>query len=141
MERRKFIKDTCQLCMAASFIAILNKGCIPAEGVFSSTVENNKMMIPLTELSGKNYLLARSKQLAFDIFIHKNKNDNYTAVLMKCSHRDAPVHYTTGGLVCHEHGSRFDFEGAVTKEPAETPLTKFPVTLNTTHLIINLKNG
>jgi len=125
--------------MVASVASIIGEGCSPSASIYKSTIENNSMMIPLSEFMERNYVIARSNKLDYDIFIHKNSKEEYTAVMMRCSHRDAPLQYTTGGLVCHEHGSRFSYDGVVTKEPASTPLKKFPVTIDQTHLIINIK--
>ena len=97
------------------------------------------MTIPLSEFMERNYIIARSNKLDYDIFIHKTLKDEYSAVMMRCSHRDAPLQYTSGGLVCNEHGSRFAYDGVVTKEPATSPLVKFPLTINQTHIIINIK--
>lgn len=138
MERRKFIKNTCVFCVGTVGLSAFLTSCSSSSRIFKTNAENGKFIIPLTEFQDKGHLIVRSKSLNYDVFVYKKPNDEYIAVLMKCSHRDAPVQYTSGGLACNEHGSRFTYEGEVTKEPATDPLTKFPVTINQTHLIIQI---
>jgi Rieske Fe-S protein len=49
---------------------------------------------------------------------------------MKCSHQDNSLTVTKTGLFCSSHGSTFDLEGNVTKEPALEPLKKFKTEIN-----------
>lgn len=96
--------------------------------------------MPITSFGENNYVIVRTNKLSYDIFISKKPDNQYKAILMKCSHRDAPVNYTSGGLVCNEHGSRFNFEGEVLKAPATTSLQTIPIDLNQSHLIIKIQN-
>jgi len=141
MERRKFIKSTCTLCVSAVAFDLLLSSCGTSSKIFRAQEESGKINIPLTEFMDKNHLVIRTNSLLYDVFVYKKPNGEFTALSMKCSHRDSSVQYTSGGLTCNEHGSRFSFEGEVTKEPATEPLTKYPVTTNETHLIINIKKS
>ena len=140
MRRRNFLRVTCTACVGAAFTGMLLPGCT-SQKVYKTTVEDGNLMIPLAEMEGKNYLVVRSLALENDIFIHRSADQEYNAVLMKCSHRDASLVYSSGGLMCNEHGSKFSFDGQVLKEPATQPLTKFQITTNNSHIIINLKKS
>jgi Rieske Fe-S protein len=59
---------------------------------------------------------------------------------MKCTHQENALTATPEGLHCSAHGSSFDLEGRVTKEPALAPLQRFAVKLENDHLSINLKS-
>ena len=139
MDRRKFLIDSCTVCIGTAISGMLLSGCSAPGNLYKTSVENGQMQIPLTEFAENKYCIIRSMSLSHDVFAYKKSETVYMAVLMKCTHRDAPIHYTSGGLVCNEHGSKFSYEGAVIKEPATEKLKSFPVTTNSTHLIINLK--
>ena len=139
MDRRKFIKDTCTVCIGSAFTGMLLSGCTGSANLYKTSAENGQLQIPLSEFIENKYRIIRSSSLSHDVFVYKKSENEFMAVLMRCTHRDAPVQYTSGGLVCNEHGSRFSYEGIVLKEPATEKLKTFPVTTNNTHLIINIK--
>src|SRR5688572_1010023 len=138
MDRRKFIKDTCTVCVGSAFTGMLLAGCTGTGNIYKTSVENGKLQIPLSEFTEKKYRVIRSISLSHDVFAYKKSDTEFMAVLLKCTHRDAPVQFTSGGLVCNEHGSKFSYEGIVLKEPATEKLKTYPVTTNNTHLIINI---
>ena len=79
-------------------------------------------------------------QVAYDILIVKKGDQDYSAIYMKCSHQENPVTATATGLFCSSHGSRFDLEGNVLKEPALTPLKKFNTQIKEGQLIVDLNS-
>ena len=140
MERRHFIKNTCIFCLGAAIPAALISACSGPGTLFKTTAVNGIVSISRSAFTDKNYLIVRPENYNYDIFIHHPSENTFDAVLMKCTHRDAPLNYTSKGLVCNDHGSRFSFEGNVIKEPATAPLKKFPVTINNEQIIINLRS-
>jgi Rieske Fe-S protein len=141
MDRRKFIKNSCVLCIGTAGLGIVATSCGTTSSIFKTTVENGLLTIPLSEFATKNFVLVRTPSVPYDIFTYKKSDTEFIALLMKCSHRDAAVQYTSGGLVCNEHGSKFSYEGKVVKEPATDPLTKFPITINQSSIIIQIKKA
>jgi len=79
-------------------------------------------------------------QVAYDILLVKKSTEEYLAIYMKCSHQENPVTATTTGLFCSSHGSRFDLDGNVTKEPATAPLKKFKTAIIDNQIVIDLKS-
>ncbi|MGZ4038554.1 MAG: QcrA and Rieske domain-containing protein, partial [Bacteroidia bacterium] len=57
---------------------------------------------------------------------------------MQCTHYSQPLAANAKSIFCPAHGSQFDFEGRVLKDPATQPLRKFEVNTDNNALIINL---
>lgn len=140
MERRKFIKYTCVLCAGSALLSTLLESCAGPQNLYKAEYLNNEIVIPLVSFGDKNYLIVRADKLSNDIFISRKPDKSYSAFLMRCTHRDAPLHYSTGGLICNEHGSRFNFDGEVIQSPALVPLKKINVSLNDQSLTLIFKH-
>lgn len=140
--RRNFIKQSCLLCAVIAGMGVLTSqlsGCAPLP-IYKGEVEMNFITVPLSSFTDKtNLLIVRSSKLSFDILVVKLGDDTYNAVLMKCTHQDNPLTASKSGLFCSSHGSAFDLQGNVTKEPAISPLKKFKVEIKNSSILILLK--
>lgn len=140
--RREFIKDTCTACLGSSFLGLTLSqlaGCASFP-VYKTNLSQQTVDIPLTSFSESNLVVVRDMQMAYDVLLVKKSEQEYNAIYMKCSHRENPVSATKTGLYCSEHGSTFDFDGNVTKEPALEPLKKFKTILKENAITIDLKS-
>lgn len=98
------------------------------------------MTVPLSSFTEKNKMvIVRSGELEFDILVVKSANA-YHALQMKCSHQDNPLTANASGLFCSAHGSTFDLEGNVTKEPALKPLKKYKTEWNASSVLIHTRS-
>ena len=82
-------------------------------------------------------VIVRNKNMEYDILLIKSGN-TYTALQMKCTHQDNPLTVNSSGLFCASHGSVFDLNGNVTKEPALQPLKKYNTQINDSEIQIKL---
>jgi cytochrome b6-f complex iron-sulfur subunit len=57
---------------------------------------------------------------------------------MKCTHQDQPLVSSGKSLYCNSHGSQFDLEGKVIKDPASRPLRKFVTAVEGEQVLIQL---
>ncbi|MBL0744084.1 ubiquinol-cytochrome c reductase iron-sulfur subunit [Chryseolinea lacunae] len=140
--RREFLKDTCTTCLGTvalgfTFSQLSSCSSLP---VFKANLEQKTVTVPLTSFAESNLVIVRDMQVQFDILLVKKSAEEYNALHMKCSHRDNPVSATKSGLYCPEHGSTFDLDGNVTKEPAPLPLKKFKTTLSDQNITIDLNS-
>ena len=65
----------------------------------------------------------------------------FNALSSICTHQSCTVSRIDSGsgqFVCPCHGSRYNFNGQVTKGPADSPLTSFPTELSGDQLIITI---
>ena len=141
--RRDFIKRSCTLCLGIAGLGVLSSqlsSCAPLP-IYNGEVNNDLITVPLTSFTDQNNLvIVRNQKMDFDILVVKSGDGTYNAMLMKCTHQDNPLTANKSGLFCSAHGSTFDIQGNVTKEPALSPLKKFNIKFDNSSVIINTKS-
>lgn len=141
MQRRKFIKNSCSLCVgltAGISLVTLLDSCVSGR-ILKLEPVNEIISINTSEFTEESpYVTVRTKALNFDLFVHKS-DGQYTALLMQCTHYDNPVYANTKEIFCPTHGSKFDFSGKVLTEPASTNLKTYPVSIEANQIKINIK--
>ncbi len=142
MQRKEFIKSTCNFCLlgAAGFALPYLTGCSPAIPVYKTAINNNQAELPLTLFDKSNLQLVRPKGWYYDIAVQKKENNVYAAILLKCTHQDNQLTASGNGYQCSLHGSQFDATGKVKKGPAEKSLKTYNTTVIDNKLIINIQN-
>ena len=139
MERRQFIKSACVACAGMATMLPLLNGCSSSAQLVQAALNGDELHVPFTAFAEKDWVIVRSKQMEFDVFLKKETADSYKAILMRCSHRNNPVQRTSTGFVCHEHGSRFNSDGVVLTEPASKNLTELPTIVKETYVSIKFR--
>jgi cytochrome b6-f complex iron-sulfur subunit len=112
--------------------------CAPALPTFKTKIAGQSISVPLSFFETSNLAIVRDNQAEFDILLVKKNEELFEAIYMKCSHRENPLTATETGLYCSAHGSIFDLDGNVKKEPAIAPLQKFPVDFDRTQGLISI---
>ena len=116
-------------CIGMSAMGILLDACVAPQHILKPSLENNRFNIALNQFQNSNYTIIRHKNLPFDILVVKNENQ-YTALQMRCTHNDIALNFSGKKLFCASHGSEFDLQGKVLKEPASASLTKYKTSVN-----------
>jgi len=140
--RREFLKDTCTTCLGTvalgfTFSQLSSCSSLP---VYKTNLSQKTVEVPLTSFAESNLVIVRDMQVPYDILLVKKSAEEYNAIYMKCTHRENPVSATKTGLYCPEHGSTFDLDGNVTKEPAPLPLKRFKTIVSDQALTIDLNS-
>lgn len=138
--RRDFIKHSCKLCLGGLAMGWLSTQLSSCASLPVLKVENEKglLTIPVSSFTEKNNLLiVRNNKLEYDILLVKSGNV-YTALQMKCTHQDNPLTVNSSGLFCASHGSVFDLNGNVMKEPALQALKKYSTQVNESSILITI---
>lgn len=141
MERRAFIKAGCGFCAAVATmgaVGSLLEGCKPGDLIFNTTPAGGIITVPLEKFLNNKLVIVRVKQLEYDLLLVKENESTFNALAMQCTHRQQPLVVTSTGLICNEHGSRFDLSGNVTRDPATKPLLKFKTELDGNNVLIRL---
>jgi Rieske Fe-S protein len=106
--------------------------------IYKTLIIDNKISVPVSLFTYSELQIIRSKTSEYDIALRKEKNETYTAILLRCTHADNQLTSTGNGFVCNLHGSKFDSEGLVIKGPAEFPLKKFSTEIIADNIVITL---
>ncbi|MCX6189791.1 MAG: Rieske (2Fe-2S) protein [Bacteroidetes bacterium] len=139
MQRKKFLKTSCSICLlasAGSFVSMFSS-CAPAM-VFKTRIVNNKIFVPISHFEKNNLQIIRARGAEFDIALRKEKDGTYIALLLKCTHAENALTSTGNGFICTVHGSKFDPEGLVTKGPAAHTLKKYQTQIVSENIIISI---
>ncbi|HEY9008328.1 QcrA and Rieske domain-containing protein [Ohtaekwangia sp.] len=140
--RREFLKDTCTTCLGTAFLGFTFSQLTSCSSlpIYKTNLSQKMVRVPVANFAESNLVIVRDLQVPFDILLVKKSETEYNAVYMKCSHQENPVTATKTGLYCSSHGSTFDLDGNVTKEPALKPLKKFKTQLQENQILIDLNS-
>jgi len=140
--RREFIKDTCTACMGTAFLGLTFSQLTSCASlpIYKTNLRLKTVDVPLTSFGGSTLVIVRDMQVSYDVLLVKKSEYDYLALYMKCSHQENQLTATKNGLYCSRHGSTFDLDGNVTKEPALTPLKSFNTTINENCISIDLNS-
>jgi Rieske Fe-S protein len=142
MERREFLGKGCTLCLLGAAGWLLPAGiagCAASKpAVYKAPIINKQVLVPLSLLAAGNIQFVRPQGWLYDIAVQKTAEEQYLALLMRCTHMDNPLYANKGTFTCNTHGSVFDQNGQVKKGPAEKPLKHFSTLVNEKNLVINL---
>jgi len=140
--RREFLKDSCTACLGTAFLGLTFSTLSSCSSlpIYKTDLSKKRVDVPLTNFAESNLVIVRDVQVPYDILLVKKSELEYAAIYMKCTHRENPVTATKSGLFCSEHGSSFDLDGKVTKEPATESLKKFKTELVDNQVSIDLNS-
>ena len=139
VNRRDFIKKGCIVCMGLTGVTTLLEACsAPLQVVKLGNTPDNTLVVPADKFTEQTKMLVlRSDHLDNDILLVKN-NASYNALLLMCTHEGYALTPTDSKIFCNAHGSQFDLEGHVIKEPALKPLTRYKTALVNNNITIYL---
>jgi len=90
------------------------------------------------KISYRKYIITHVENLDYPIVIYRNNADDYTALLLRCTHQGNEVSVSGDLLSCSAHGSEFDRTGAVIQGPAEKNLVSYRVTSDEKNIYVQL---
>ena len=142
ISRREFVKDCGFTCAGLIGISILFEACKPLKQI-NATVKDQIITISVAQFGeptkkSQRSLLVRTTELPAPILVYNLGKDQYSALLLQCSHQGAELSVSGDILTCPAHGSEFDNKGAVIQGPAEHNLSKYKVTKDNEHITIHL---
>lgn len=143
MNRKEFITKTCIACSSLTLLSSFIESCTTVRYA-SGGLNENGILLDITEFDTKKdgkrkYVIVRNEELQFPICVYRTDDNNYTAVLMQCTHQGAELQVSGDQLTCPAHGSEFDQTGKVAQGPAAQDLRSFPVSMQGEQLFIDLR--
>ena len=144
MNRRDFTRACLSCAAIAGFPAFLSAcqsthyttGIIEKNGISVLKSEFNYMK--KDQQLTRSYIIVRNDALEFPIYVYRFSENEYSAVLMKCTHQGNELSASGDHLTCSAHGSEFTNRGSVAQGPAERDLRRFNVTTDSGKIIIDL---
>lgn len=143
MKRKKFIK-TCCLATAGTLVGpVLLQSCT---SYYYANFEKkeNQLIVPLSEFEipkkdkSRSFVLLDSPISKYSICVFKTKEEDYSASLMRCTHKGCEVNVEGNMYSCPCHGSEFSNTGDVLEGPAKEPLKTFKTTTDKENLYVNI---
>ncbi len=146
MHRKEFIKTCCITCISGSVFATFLQGCVSVNYFAQSSISNNQIIIKKTEFlkTEKNntiqrkYVLVKIEKYNYPFYVNKISEENYSALLMECTHKSCELNPHGDYLVCPCHGSEFTNLGVVQNPPADKNLKSFKITSDNENIYIQL---
>ncbi len=123
-------------CLGGMSVAVWLESCSTAYYSASFSKDSGRIVIKKSEFiqikndkeSTRKFVLVQVSEFEHPVCVFKLDADNYSAVLMKCTHNGCGLKPLGNYLVCPCHGSEFNNRGVVQNPPAEQNLRSFQVT-------------
>jgi nitrite reductase/ring-hydroxylating ferredoxin subunit len=139
MNRKQFMVG-CGLCLLG--MPEWLSGCAGTR-YLSVPIEGDSLVVPVQsftpeEKKALKYLVVHNDRLEYPICVYRFSENEYKALLMKCTHQGTELQVFGDRLQCPAHGSEFSNTGEVQNGPADTPLRTFAVTVTGENIRIKL---
>ncbi len=130
-------------CISVGFLGTMLESCVAVKYV-NGRLDKDGIWLDLKEFltakkATRQYVIVRHDDLQFPICVYFIAANQYSALLMRCSHQGAELQVSGDTLTCSAHGSEFDKMGKVLQSPASEDLRSFPVTIKGDRLFIDLR--
>jgi cytochrome b6-f complex iron-sulfur subunit len=140
--RRNFIKKAGAISLsicAYSGLSSLLAACATTMQINSKSDVDGYIRVSLSSFEEGNSLLLNVEGIDAPIFLFRNSDTNFTAVLMVCTHKGCHLNKSGPLLVCPCHGSEFDRKGNVLSGPADENLLMYKTSLESDNILIKVK--
>jgi Rieske Fe-S protein len=145
MQRREFTK-ACISCLTGSAVLSLLSACqsthyttglLKDDGI--TVLKSEFTYLKKDQPVQRDYIIVRNDAMEFPIYVYRFGDEDFAAMLMKCTHQGNELQASGDHLHCSAHGSEFNNRGVVAQGPAEDNLRTFKVTSNDTTIFIDLR--
>jgi Rieske Fe-S protein len=143
MERKDFLKTCGFACLGGTMLVSLLESCGSTK-IISGNISKSDLVVPLSSFVNKDntfrkYIVIHNDQLNYPVCLYRFNENEYSALLMQCTHQGTELQVFGDKLECPAHGSEFSNKGVVQNGPADTNLRTFPVTIQNNQINISLK--
>lgn len=146
MHRKEFIKTCAYSCLGGAALASLLQSCASTNYFAKTAFEGQKVVFKKSEFlntekdksTERKYVLIKTEKFGYPIVVYKIVENQYTALLLQCTHNGCELQPQANFLVCPCHGSEFSNTGIVQSPPAEQNLVSFQTTTDNENVYIHL---
>lgn len=144
MDRKVFIKTCGFACIGGTAFMALLQSCASTNYFAQTAFEENQILIKKTEflkmekekITERKFVLVKTEKFGYPIGIYKINEDDYSALLLQCTHKGCELQPQGNFLVCPCHGSEFTNKGVVQNPPAEQNLKTFKTSTDNENIYI-----
>lgn len=145
MDRKEFLKVCGFSCLSIFGLSGIIQSCGTTHYA-NSNLQGNRLVISKKEfeiaeketIKYRSHIVSKVEGINYPIVIYRNQNEDYSALLLRCSHQGAELTVSGDVLTCSAHGSEFAKNGTVIQGPAEEQLTSFKVQTDAQNIYIQL---
>ncbi len=146
MDRIEFIKNCGLFCLGSAVMATSMQSCSSTNYFAKSSLIQNQIVIAKSEFQSvqnekiveRKYVLVRNEKFNYPIGLYKLSEENYSALLLQCTHKGCELRPSGSFLVCPCHGSEFSNTGIVQNPPAEQNLQTFKISTDDENIYIQI---
>jgi nitrite reductase/ring-hydroxylating ferredoxin subunit len=143
MERKDFLKTCGFACLSGGYLISTMESCGSTK-IVSGTISDSDLMVPVSSFNLKEnkfrkYIVVQHEKLQYPICLYRFSDQQYSALLMRCTHQGTELQVFGDKLQCPAHGSEFNDKGVVQNGPASVNLRTFPVAIRQDQINISLK--
>ena len=146
MDRKEFIKTCGVACFGGSVLITMLESCSSSEYFARTTFESNRIKISKIEFDkvekgktvARRFVLVKSEKFTYPLCVYKISEEEYSALLMQCTHNGCELKPQGSYLACPCHGSEFTNRGVVQNPPAEQNLRSFKTSTDNENIYILL---
>lgn len=148
MNRKDFLMKCGFACLGTTMASAILSSCASSRSISGEIIDTD-LVVPLSSFaprksevgSHRRYIVVQHEELLYPIYVFRFSEQEYSAVLMQCTHQGAELQVFGDVLQCPAHGSEFDNKGHVQNGPANTNLRSFPLEISNNQLKISLKHA
>lgn len=148
MTRQDFIKLCGASCLGLVGMTLLSESAMAAVNYVQQQDEEKENIITIDrndfvksekkdKIKYRNYVVVKNEKMEYPIVVYRFDENDYSAVLMRCSHQGSELTVNGDILSCPAHGSEFDKNGIVLQGPAEESLKIFTVSSDENNIYIH----
>ena len=146
MNRKEFIKTCGSFCLVGIGGLVVTQSCTTTK-IVNATLTNNFLSFPLSDFEiiknnnkqFKRFIIIQNDKLNYPICVYRHTENDFSALLLKCTHQGAELQVFGDKLQCPAHGAEFDNKGNVTGWPADINLKTFKTQIEYNQLKIFLQ--
>jgi cytochrome b6-f complex iron-sulfur subunit len=137
MHRKEFIKSVGILTAGTLGSSLINSCAVIKYAQYS--VDGNKLVVKKSEFTDiQKFVLLNVNGLPAAVYLRKNENNTFTALLTQCTHKGCEVDPDYDLLSCPCHGSKYSSAGEVISPPATEPLKKLNVITDSENIYVQI---
>jgi cytochrome b6-f complex iron-sulfur subunit len=139
MDRKEFLTRIGLISVAVPCfgLASIMSGC-KTPVYIAHSINDSKITVKISDFGNNRFVLVKNTRLPAPLYLSRISENNYTALLMLCTHKECELSPAGNILICPCHGSQFSDSGKVLSSPAQKDLRKYTVTIEEGNIIIQL---